>query len=374
MSYDYIIGAGHTPSGTEGCGASGVLNESNCTREIAPLIVSALNSNGKTAKYSVFNNGNSYNLEDCHTRINEANADNCGMYVEIHLNSSPGATGVEVLIPPNNSNESVSSTATALCAGIAEAFGYTNRGVKQERQLTIFSNAKVPVLLIECGFVDSPDSDKYDANKYANAIASVLAGVTINNGGAGNTDPGTAEPLWKDGWNQDVMGWFYVTNPSTKTYYKSSDGWQKIKEAFYIFNDSGYAYQNEWYEDSTGIWYFLDNDCKMIVSTWLLVSNTDIWYYINESGQMLVNKWVLYKDKWYYLKETGEMAATDWVKDNDKWYYLNDNGEMAVKQWVDHNNNTYYFDENGVMVASKTIEIDGKTYKFDNNGVSSLES
>ena len=110
MSYDFIIGAGHTPSGTAGCGAgggSGELNESNCTREIAPKIVDGLNANGKSAKYSVFERGNSYNIEDCHVRINEANSDNCGMYIEIHLNASghQGGTGTMVLHPGNATSD-----------------------------------------------------------------------------------------------------------------------------------------------------------------------------------------------------------------------------------------------------------------------------
>ena len=40
----YLISVGHTASGNVGCGAVGYLNESNCTREIVPLIVSKLKS------------------------------------------------------------------------------------------------------------------------------------------------------------------------------------------------------------------------------------------------------------------------------------------------------------------------------------------
>ena len=40
----YLISAGHTPSGTLGCGAVDLIDESNCTREVAKLVVNKLKS------------------------------------------------------------------------------------------------------------------------------------------------------------------------------------------------------------------------------------------------------------------------------------------------------------------------------------------
>lgn len=374
MSYDFIIGAGHTPSGTYGCGAVDKLDESKCTREIAPKIVSLLNSNGKTASYSVIEEGNpesSYSMgstPDCKTRITNANEDGCGMYVEIHLNAS-GGTGVEVLLP-SNASSSTSGTATNICAKVAEAFGYPNRGIKTRDDLTIFKYAEVPAMLIECGFVDSSDADIYDADKYASTIASVLSGTDISGGTGSNTnDAGSSEPSWKEGWNKDTKGWFYVTDVAGKKYYTSSDGWKNISGSWYIFNDSGYARQNEWYQDSGGLWYFLDDDCKMISSTWLLVEKEDTWYYMNENGQMLTSKWFKYKNNWYYLKDTGKMAAKEWLQDNSKWYYLNDDGDMAINKFVTSDKEQYYLGSDGVMVVSTTIEIEGKKCTFDAKGI-----
>lgn len=39
----FLISVGHTASGQTGCGAVGLLDESNCTREIAPLVVKSFN-------------------------------------------------------------------------------------------------------------------------------------------------------------------------------------------------------------------------------------------------------------------------------------------------------------------------------------------
>lgn len=369
MSYDFIIGAGHTPSGTNGSGAVGKIDESNCTREIAPKIVNLLNSNGKTASYSVVNDGNPAGCSgfpDCRTRINNANADGCGMYVEIHLNAS-GGTGIEVDLPTNASS-STRGTATNICAKVAEAFGYNNRGLVVRDDLTIFKYAQVPVILIECGFVDSSDADIYNADKYANAIASVLSGTDIS-GGSGGTNTDSNEPKWKEGWNQDAKGWFYVTDVANKKYYSSSDGWKYIKDAWYIFNDAGYARKDEWYKGSDNFWYFLDDNCKMIFSTWLLEEDKDTWYYMNEKGQMLTSKWFKYKDNWYYLKDTGKMAAKEWFQDNSKWYYFNEEGDMAVNKFIVSNKDQYYLGSDGVMVVSTTIEIEDKKCTFNEKGM-----
>lgn len=364
MSYDYIIGAGHTPSGTVGAGAIGTIDESKCTREIAPLIVSKLIAKSKTAKYLVVDKGNESDRADCYSRINQANSDKCGLYVEIHLNAG-GGTGVEVLIP-STSSAYTKSIASSICSKISKAFNYTNRGVK-EKKLVIFDNAQMPAILIECGFVDSSDANIYDANKYADAISSVLIENTSNDDITNDINSSTNQ--WIKGWNQDSKGWFYVTDVDKKTYYTSKDGWKNIKGSWYIFDDSGYSLQNTWYKDRDNAWYYLDDDCKMVTSTWVFHHIKNYWYYINSSGQMVTNKWYVYKDKHYYLKEFGRMAMSEWIKYEDKYYYLNENGDRATNQWVNHNNDKYYFDNNGVMVANKTIVIDNTSYTFNEKGI-----
>jgi N-acetylmuramoyl-L-alanine amidase len=333
MSYDFIIGAGHTPQGTEGEGAGGndnELSESNCTREIAQAVVSGLIANGKTAKYVVFNQGNSYNLEDCHYRINKANNDNCGMYIEIHLNASghQGGTGTEVLYP--SSASSIRNIAGNISAQISNDLGLENRGIKERNNLYIFNHASVPVILIECLFVDNEkDINVYNANTIANSIVTVLTGQGINISEIDNN--GTLEKKWTKGWNQDQIGWFYVLDPDNKTYLSSSDGWQYIDDYWYIFDDRGYARQNEWFKDSDGKWYYLDKHCQCTLSKWLLRSRSNEWYYLNESGRMLSNEWLKYMDKDYYLKNDGTLAMNETLTIDNKEYSFDENGLLINK-------------------------------------------
>ena len=195
MSYNYIIAAGHTPSGTIGSGAggeAGQLDESNCTREIAPLVVSGLNSVGQSAKYSVFDRGNYSLYEDCYTRAANANADGCNLYVEIHLNAG-GGRGCEVVVDANAS-QSTYNIASNVSSAISNQLGIPNRGVKNEK-LIVLRKTSMPAILIEVCFVDSSDVSIYNAQAFANAIVYGLTGETVSTG-------------TKLGWNKNETGWW----------------------------------------------------------------------------------------------------------------------------------------------------------------------
>ena len=82
-----IVAVGHTESGTNGSGVSGYLDESNCNREIVPLVVNILNGiEGYEAKELRIDKGNSYQFEDCYARCQLSNEWGADLYVEIHLN------------------------------------------------------------------------------------------------------------------------------------------------------------------------------------------------------------------------------------------------------------------------------------------------
>ena len=99
----YLISVGHTASGNVGCGAVGYLNESNCTREIVPLIVSKLKSLGHEAIKLQIDNSDS---RDYVKRANQANSIGGDMFIEIHLNAG-GGSGCEALTTPNSSASNV---------------------------------------------------------------------------------------------------------------------------------------------------------------------------------------------------------------------------------------------------------------------------
>lgn len=84
--------------------------------------------------------------------------------------------------------------------------------------------------------------------------------------------------IYKQGWNQNLKGWFYYTNTSGN-YYK--DQWSKIDGYWYHFDIDGYM-QTGWIDD-------------------------DGWFYLNPISDGTMGKmqtgWIQYKNKWCYLEE-----------------------------------------------------------------------
>ena len=180
-----IVAVGHTESGTNGSGVSGYLDESNCNREIVPLVVNILNGiEGYEAKELRIDKGNSYQFEDCYTRCQLSNEWGADLYVEIHLNgfSTSSACGTEVLVNSENSN--AITYAKRVNANLCNALGTFDRtygkGYKTQN-LIVLQKTNAPALLVECLFAtNESDSSKYNANTIANCIAEGLTNQTIN--------------------------------------------------------------------------------------------------------------------------------------------------------------------------------------------------
>lgn len=250
---DFIIAVGHTASGNIGCGVISRLNESNCTREIAPLVVKFLEEEGHKATLLRVDKSNSYKYEDCYVRANTANdiakTSKVDLYVEIHINAG-GGTGSEVLFL--GKSELANKYANKVSESLATSLGLTNRGVKTQN-LIVLNKTSMPAILIECLFADSCDADKYNPEVIARAIVTGLVGSDSSNN---NT--------WKLGWNRNSVGWWYCTDIKNKYYYTSKNGWKEINGEWYIFDSRGYALEDSWYYDSSnGFWYYLDDECKM---------------------------------------------------------------------------------------------------------------
>jgi N-acetylmuramoyl-L-alanine amidase len=169
----YLISVGHTATGQTGCGAVGFLNESNCTREIAPLVVSKLQTLGYEVVKLQIDNSDQY---DYVKRTNQANSIGGDMFVEIHLNAG-GGTGCEVY---TTSGSKASSYAEKVSQCISKELGIVNRGYKTSSNLYVLKNTSMPAMLIECCFVDNQtDYNCYNAEKIANAIVQGLTGQTV---------------------------------------------------------------------------------------------------------------------------------------------------------------------------------------------------
>lgn len=169
------IAVGHTASGVAGCGAVGLLNESNETRNIAPILADILTDVGYTTKVLRIDKANSYEYEDCYVRAAEANSWGADLYVEIHLNcsSNPKANGTEVLIYPGSSQSA--SYAKKVNDSICKELGTFDRtygtGYK-ESSLIVLRKTNMPAILVEPLFVGNADDvSQYTSEKLALAIA-----------------------------------------------------------------------------------------------------------------------------------------------------------------------------------------------------------
>ena len=89
---------------------------------------------------------------------------------------------------------------------------------------------------------------------------------------------------YKNGWNQNDTGWWYVTDASNNIYYQSE--WEEINGEWYSFDNQGYARRDCWIQDG-GKWYYLRHSCMMAKSQWLYIN--DEWYCVDKDGILYVN-------------------------------------------------------------------------------------
>lgn len=276
---NFVIAVGHTASGNIGCGVVANLDESNCTREISPLVTKILKERGHDVTLLQVDKSNSHKYEDCHVRAQQANdfakSQNVDLYAEIHINAG-GGTGTEVCV--TGKSAIANQYAAKVCASLSVALNIQNRGLKTQ-SLIVLNKTSMPAILIECLFADSSDSNKYNSQIIAEAIADGLTGADSS-----------YNKEWQLGWNKNNIGWWYSPDNINKTYYTSQNGWKCLDGEWYIFDDQGYALENAWYYDENdGHWYYLDENCRMIYGT----TNKPLWkwidgacYAFDEEGRM----------------------------------------------------------------------------------------
>ncbi len=181
------IHAGHNPSGKIACGASDLLDESTEARYITRKVIKLLRKNGIKAVNCTVDNGTSQSdvLHKICTKCNAvADAD---LHISIHFNAGrddrkgDGKTGgTEVLLTENVSDKG--DIAKRICNQMAK-LGFTNRGVKTNRNLYFLNHTKAPAILIETCFVDDKDDYMlYTSDRDAVAKAVVKAVLNHNKG------------------------------------------------------------------------------------------------------------------------------------------------------------------------------------------------
>lgn len=111
---------------------------------------------------------------------NEAGA---GLVIRIHADSSDNksARGASMLVPENNENtkdiyKQSKAFGQAVLATLINEVGMKNRGVVERSDMTGFNWSKVPVILVEMGFLSNSEEDKMLSDSaYQDKIAKAIA-------------------------------------------------------------------------------------------------------------------------------------------------------------------------------------------------------
>ena len=101
-------------------------------------------------------------------RVAIANIANADLFVSIHFNAfNKKAHGTEVFTGSSRGQSVAKKVVNAIAA-----LGFRNRGVKDGGHLFVLKHTKMPAILVECCFIDSPDDMKiFNTAKMAEAIA-----------------------------------------------------------------------------------------------------------------------------------------------------------------------------------------------------------
>lgn len=201
MSKLVIIDCGHCLTGSD-TGAQGLgYREEVLTREIGNALGDILDKVGVEYIFAHINSASSVN-ESLSARVNKANKySHAILYVSIHLNSfsSGQANGVEVLISGRGGQ--AEKFANQIQARFVNDIGLYNRGVKVNNKLYVLRNTNMAAVLVECGFINNTgDMAKYNAAKYAEAIAEGILNMDIETGNSNQDQTPAAPPAAKEKW------------------------------------------------------------------------------------------------------------------------------------------------------------------------------
>lgn len=222
-------------------------------------------------------------------RAEVGNNNNADLVIRIHCDGidDQSQTGASMLVPAAGYAKDISNTSAqygqTILNDLISSAGMKNRGVIQRDDLTGFNWSKVPVVLVELGFMSNPEEDKLlSDDSYEDKLAQGLCNGVMH-----------SLNKYELGWNQDSKGWWYCTDPTNGYYYTSNNGWKYINGQWYIFDSAGYALKSMWYKDATsGQKYYLDSNCMRVKGEkdkplWLAINNS--YYGFNEDGQLYVN-------------------------------------------------------------------------------------
>ena len=164
--YDITIHAGHNTPNKKGCGAVGILDESEYARRVLQVVKQKLKKHKITFNDITVENAKS--AVDVLSILNERE-NNClkKINISLHLNSfDKTANGTEVLYMAKKPN-------TRKYYSSMKKIGIKKRGNVKKANLFVMNAFKAPTFLIELGFCDNRNDCKAltkDIEKVASAV------------------------------------------------------------------------------------------------------------------------------------------------------------------------------------------------------------
>lgn len=161
------INCGHTIMGA-GCGANGLMKESECTRLVGYALMEKLKDAGVKVVDCTVDKANTQ--KEYLTAVTAlANREELDWFISIHFNASAAHTGQGVEVYTYKGRQY--PEAQKVCGNI-EKLGFRNRGVKNGSNLYVVRKTKAKAMLIEVCFCDNQeDVDLYNRVGAADAVA-----------------------------------------------------------------------------------------------------------------------------------------------------------------------------------------------------------
>lgn len=166
-------------------GASSILDEVTEDRKVKDKVIALLQAAGHEVYDCTDDEAKTQNA-NLTAIVKKCNAHTVDLDISIHLNAGrndstgDGSTGgVEVY----GYDTGTQAIGTKICQAIATALNLNNRGFKTSKNLYVLNSTKAPAILIECCFVDDKDdTERWNAEKCAEAIVSAILGSSVSTG------------------------------------------------------------------------------------------------------------------------------------------------------------------------------------------------
>ena len=171
MPYKIMLDAG--PGGNDPGAVYGGRQEKDDNLRLAMAVGNILSQNGIDVVYTRTDDVYQSPIE----KARLANASGADYFISFHRNSSPEPnqySGVETLVY-NQSGRKLTMAQNINRA--LENIGFKNLGVKSRPGLVVLRRTRMPALLIETGFINTPeDNERFDENfnEIARAIADAI--------------------------------------------------------------------------------------------------------------------------------------------------------------------------------------------------------